>query len=171
MRLKPACLRAGAACVFAVVSFLVAIRVAPVQAADDLIERLATCQDSWLDWKQDDARMRTFAKAFQSAFAEKDRKWMAKSKIQVAGLPVLQAFPQNLGMGVGFSVIVDAPFDRARAAVEKIVGQPIATCDSADGMRTCELQIATKRSVTLLSGTDPKSPAQTLVGCYYYYEK
>lgn len=149
-----------------------ALLAAPLGADTAIIERLATCQDSWLDWKDNPVKMQPLADTFNASFKEKDRKWIPTSKVLVAGLPVVQAFPENVGMGVGFSVIVDAPFERARAGVEKIIGKPFKKCDSGEGMRTCELELAPKRTVTLLAPeAGSKAPNQTLVGCYYYYEK
>jgi hypothetical protein len=37
-------------------------------------------------------------------------------------------------------------------------------------MRSCELQIAEKRTVMLMAEDDPKATS-TLIGCYYFYEK
>ena len=72
--------------------FLVA--VTPAWAADNLsIERLATCQDSWLDWKESDpVQLKKFANSFQSDFLrkEKDPFFVPKSNQTVAGLPVAQ---------------------------------------------------------------------------------
>jgi len=101
--------------------FLVA--VTPVRAADNLtIERLATCQDSWLDWKNSDpVRLKKFAESFQSDFLqkEKDPFFVPKSNQTVAGLPVAQVFPESIGMAVGFSVVVDANFDRTKTSLAK----------------------------------------------------
>jgi hypothetical protein len=67
------------------------IAVTPVRAADNLsVERLATCQDSWLDWKNSDpVRLKRFAQSFQSDFfAERERSILcSKIKPNVAGLP------------------------------------------------------------------------------------
>ena len=72
--------------------FLVA--VTPAWAADNLsIERLETCQDSWLDWKESDpVQLKKFANSFQSDFLrkEKDPFFVPKSNQTVAGLPVAQ---------------------------------------------------------------------------------
>src|SRR6185295_7988382 len=81
-------------------------------AADDLIEQLATCKVSWLDWKNDPAKTKTLAESFNAAFTPKSQKsggqsFIPKRKLLVASLPVLQAFPDSVGMGVGFSVTLD----------------------------------------------------------------
>src|SRR5689334_14714554 len=111
--------------------FLVA--VTPVRAADNLsIERLATCQDSWLDWKDSDpARLRKFAQSFQSDFLQKENDpfFVPKSKQTVAGLPLAQVFPENIGMAVGFSVVVNANFDMTKTSLAKKLGKAFSRCE------------------------------------------
>jgi hypothetical protein len=147
--------------------------LAPACAAgDQSLERMATCQDSWFDWQSHDpARLKAFGDSFQAGFTKKDGEpfLVPKTSTSVAGLRVVQVFPDSIGMGVGFSVTVDAPFDVARKNVERIVGKPLGKCETGDSMRSCELDIADKRSVTVMAG-DPKG-ALTLIGCYYFYEK
>ena len=146
----------------------------PIQAGGVAsIERMATCQDSWLEWtKNDPARMKTFGDDFRADFSRhgNDAFVVPKTPKTVAGLHVTQVFPESVGMGVGFSVTVDAPFDAARHNLEKVLGKPFVKCESGDGMRTCERQIAEQRTLTLMAEDNAKS-ATTLVGCYYYYEK
>lgn len=151
--------------------------VAPAFAAggDTGLERMATCQDSWLDWKTSDpAKLQAFAARFQSGYThgegEQGGFLVPKTPQTVMGLRVTQVFPESVGMGVGFSVTIDAPFDTARSAVEKLLGKKLGKCETGDGMRMCELQIAEKRTVTLMSGDNPNDKT-TLVGCYYLYEK
>ena len=147
---------------------------APAWAADDAaLARMAVCKDSWVDWnKSDPARLKAFGDHVRTEFAPSgnDPFMTPKSAISVAGLRVVQAFPDSVGMAVGFSLTLDAPFDKTRVVVEKLVGEPLNKCETSDGMRSCELQIAEQRTVTLMAGDDPKS-SQTLVGCYYFYEK
>jgi hypothetical protein len=83
---------------------------------------------------------------------------------------VAEAYPDSVGMGVGFSLTVDAPYDTARAAMEKALAKKLVHCEASDGMKTCELEVASQRTVTIMAGDRPKS-RQTLIGCYYYYEK
>ena len=146
--------------------------VAPARAADDLITQLTTCQVSWLDHRDDAAQMTKFADAFSAAFTQKSgsRQWVPKDKLLVLGLPVLQGFPQSVGMGVGFSLIVNAPLEQTRTNLEKAIGKSMKNCESGEGMHTCELPIAEKRTLTLMS-SDADKGKTTLVGCYYYYEK
>ena len=152
-----------------------ALMISSAQAADNTpIERLATCQDSWFEWqKNDPPRLQAFVAAFKAGFERKanDAFFVPKSPQSLAGLPIAQAFPQSVGMGVGFSVVVDAGFDKTKAAVEKKIGRPISHCEPpSDNMRTCELQLGDKKTVTLLAEDKPTA-TRTLVGCYYFYEK
>jgi hypothetical protein len=141
-------------------------------AADDLIEQLATCKVSWLDFKDDAVQSRKFAESFNASFTRKanTQHFVPKKAVLVAGLPVVQAFPQSAGMGVGFSLILDATFDVARQHVEKVVGKPLKDCEVGDGMRSCALELGPKRTIMVMTGDSGKAK-QTLVGCYYYYEK
>jgi hypothetical protein len=54
--------------------------------------------------------------------------------------------------------------------VETIAGKKLAHCESSDNMKSCDLQIADQRTVTLMA-SDPPDKSGTLVGCYYFYEK
>jgi hypothetical protein len=156
------------------IAIVLSCAVAPARAGDDTtITRLATCQNSWLDWqKSDPARLKKLGEYFGATFSHKDNDpfGIPKSNVPIAGLRITQAFPDSIGMAVGFSVTVDAPFDKARAAVEKIVGKKLAHCETGDNMKTCTLQIADQRTVTLMA-SDPPDKNGTLVGCYYFYEK
>ena len=153
--------------------FLVA--VTPACAADNLsIERLATCQDSWLDWKESDpVQLKKFAASFQSDFLrkEKDPFFVPKSNQTVVGLPVAQVFPESIGMAVGFSVVVNADFDRTRTSLAKKTGKSLGKCEPpSDNMRTCELEIGEKKTILLMAEDNVKSRT-TLLGCYYIYAK
>ena len=142
-------------------------------AADSGAERMVLCQDSWLDWqKAGDPKLKQLAAHFQTAYTHKDNDPFAvpNAPVTILGLRVLQIYPGSVGMGLGFSVLVDAPFDKARASLERALGKKLVKCDSSDGMKECELQIAEQRTVTLMSAGDPKTKS-TLLGCYYYYEK
>jgi hypothetical protein len=141
-------------------------------AADDLIEQLATCRVSWLDWKDDPGQARKFGEIINAAFTPQPRgpAWAARKPIVVGGLKVVEAFPESVGMGVGFSLSVDANFDTARAAFEKLAGRTFKTCESGEGMKSCELTVAEKRTLMIVAGENGKSKT-TLVGCYYFYAK
>ncbi len=150
-----------------------ALTVPAGAAADAGIERMALCRDSWLDWqKAGDPRLPALAAHFRGAYTQNgnDPYFTPKSPTTVLGLRVLQLYPGSVGMGVGLSILVDAPFDKVRASLERTLGKPLKKCDASDGMKTCELEIAEKRTLTLMTQDDPKTKS-TLLGCYYYYEK
>ena len=150
------------------------VGVIPAWGADDpRLENLALCRDSWLEWKTTDpGKLNSVGAYLHSALARNDNDafGVPKSPMAIAGLKVTKVFPDSVGMGVGFSVLVDARFDVARRALEHELGKPLRQCETSDGMRTCELPIAEQRTVTLMSG-DPPNDKTTLVGCYYLYEK
>ncbi len=158
----------------ALIALVLGASLCPVWAADDMaLERLATCQESWLVWsKTDPARLKTFRDEFQADFSPSgnDAFFVPKTAKSIMGLRVVQAFPDSVGMGVGFSVLVDGAFDTARAAVEKTLGKSLGKCENGENMRSCELEIAEQRTLMLMAQDDPKS-SDTLLGCYYYYEK
>lgn len=141
--------------------------------SDPRIENLALCRDSWLDWKNTDpSALDSFGAFLRSALAHNgnDTIFRPKLAMSVDGLKVTQVFPQSVGMGLGFSVLVDASFDVAKKALERDLGKPLSGCEANEGMRTCELSIAEQRTV-ILASNDPPNDTTTLVGCYYFYEK
>jgi hypothetical protein len=150
------------------------LAIAPALAADDLsVERMATCQDSWLDWKNNDsAQLKKFGDHLRSDFSAEGNNGslVPKTHTSIAGLGVVQVFPESVGMGVGFSTVVEATFDTTRRRLETILGKPLAKCDASDNMRTCEREIREKRTFMLMAQENAKT-ATALLGCYYYYEK
>jgi hypothetical protein len=156
----------------ALAALLSSVALQSPPAVDTAIERLATCQDSWRDWKDQPAESKRVGDLFNSTFVNmaKDGSFTPNKKVAVVGLPVLQVYPESLGMGVGFSVVLDAPFDTARQHVEKSLGKTLKDCDTSDGMRTCGLEIAKERTITLMAG-ETDTQKRTLLGCYYLYVK
>jgi hypothetical protein len=146
----------------------------PARPVDDMIERLALCKDSWRDWKEKDdpVQGRKVAELFRSTFVDqgKDGSYTPNTKVAVVGLPVVQVYPESVGMGVGFSAVLEASFDTAREHVEKAIGKPLKDCETGDGMRTCGLEIAKERTITLMAA-EKDTQNRTLLGCYYLYEK
>ena len=156
----------------ALVALLSTLALQPPSAVDNAIERLATCQDSWRDWKDNPAQSKKVGDLFNSTFVNMatDGSFTPNKKVSVVGLPVLLVYPETLGMGVGFSVVLEASFDTTREHVEKEIGKRLMDCDTSDGMRTCGLEIANERTITLMAGeTDTRK--RTLLGCYYFYAK
>ena len=146
----------------------------PAWGASDLrVENLALCRYSWLDLKSTDpAKLDSFGAFLRSDFAHDDNDafFTPKSAMTIVGLKVTKVFPGSIGMGLGFSVLIDASFDVAKQALERELGMPLRGCESDEGMRTCELSIAEQRTVMLVSADAPNGTT-TLVGCYYFYEK
>jgi hypothetical protein len=99
--------------------------IMPAWAADDaMTTRLATCQDSWFEWsKTDPAQMKKFVDHIRASFTphDNDPYFLPKADTSIMGMRVTEVYPESVGMGVGFSVTVAAPFDKARAAMEKTV--------------------------------------------------
>jgi hypothetical protein len=146
----------------------------PAFAADDeAFTRMALCKDSWAEWqKSDPAKLKAFADSFHARFSphDNDPYFLPKANVSVIGFHVSQAFPGSVGMGVGFSLTVDATFDDTRKALEKALGKSLQKCESGEDMRTCELELAPQRNVMLLAEDKPDAK-RTLIGCYYFYEK
>jgi hypothetical protein len=148
---------------------------APVaRAADNLtIERLTMCQDSWIKWKENSpGRLNRFITEFQSQFSHKgnDAFFTPKSSQTVLGLSLARVFPESVGMGVGFSVWVNASFDLTKTTLERKTGKPLKQCEVGDNMRTCSLELGDKKTLVLMAEDNPKGTT-TLIGCYYFYEK
>jgi hypothetical protein len=148
------------------------VALQPAKPVETAIERLATCQDSWRDWKDDPAQSKKVGELFTSTFSQagKDGSFAPKENVQVVGLPVTLVYPESVGMGVGFSVVLDATFDTAREHVEKALGKKLTECDVSDGMRTCGLELEKEKTVTLMAGEHDEK-RRTLLGCYYFYAK
>jgi hypothetical protein len=148
--------------------------ISPAWTADSLtIERLATCQDSWVEWKSGDpARLQQFVDGFETDFSpDRFGAFVPRTSLAIMGLPVARVFPESIGMGVGFSVMVDASFDDTRKRLEQATGKPFDHCEPpSDGMRVCGREISEKKTLLMMTPVDAK-PVQTLFGCFYFYLK
>ncbi|MBT9504332.1 MAG: hypothetical protein IV092_24015 [Burkholderiaceae bacterium] len=142
---------------------------ASAAADDSQLQRLLSCEDSWLDWRGDRARMGAFARDFQSRFTQEPRSpaFTPKQKLSLLGLPVEQVFPESVGMGVGFSVQVNAPAEQVRQALEQRLGKSMK-CEVSEGTLACELEIGEKRTAILMTA-DKGRGRSSLLGCYYFY--
>jgi hypothetical protein len=152
---------------------LIPLLLAAVPASaggDPRIESLALCRDSWMDWERNDpSALDSFGNFLRMNLAPNtdDGSFTPSTPMTIIGMDVTQVFPSSLGMGLGFSVLIDAPFEVAKQALERNLGKPLADCQSGDGMRACELPIADQRTVVLVSD-DGSNDTATLIGCYYY---
>jgi len=142
-------------------------------ADDDALMRMALCRDSWFEWSKSESKtFESFANHVRANFAphDNDAFVVPKGDTSVAGFKVVELYPDSVGMGVGFSLTVEATFDEARKTIEKALGKTLAHCEASDGMKSCELSIAKQRSVMLMA-EDKADARRTLIGCYYFYEK
>jgi hypothetical protein len=157
--------------VSAVVSTMFLSVIAPGLAAEEpQLQRLATCKDSWYEWKDDAVRTGQFAKYFRANFVEGDGGgFKPTTATRLFGFPVVQVFPQSVGMAVGFSVLVTGNEPKVRRTFEKQLGKAMR-CSTSDGMKSCELKIAEKK-VAVTMAVDNGKAGDTLIGCYYFYEK
>jgi hypothetical protein len=111
--------------------------------------------DVSLDWKKSDAAQLKKSGDHLGVILSKEGRegsFPPKSNASIAGLHVVRVSPESVGMGVGFSVVVEAPFDATRRTVAKLFGKPLAKCDSSDNIRTCELEFGEKRTFMLFAG-------------------
>jgi hypothetical protein len=153
-----------------VAAALIFMAVPAIAADDPGLERLALCRDSWKDWQTANApQLTTFAAHLRADFTQKqgDAFVTPKTPLSLLGLRVLQVYPESVGMGVGFSVLVDAPFDKTKAVFAAKLGKPLQRCETDEGMRGCQTQFAPERTFMLAQGDHN----QTLAGCYYLYER
>jgi hypothetical protein len=136
------------------------------------LEAMATCKDSWMDWGADDARVGAYRESFLAQFTKSGNQpyFVPASGVTLMGMNVARVYSNTMGMGRGFSITVDAPFDAAKKAIEKSIGKALTHCETSDGMRTCDLEIAEKRTVMLLADATGREKS-TLLGCFYFYEK
>jgi hypothetical protein len=148
------------------------VAIQPAKPVETAVERLATCQDSWREWKDNPAESKRVGELFTNTFVQsgKDGSFAPKEKVQVVGLPVMLVYPESVGMGVGFSVVLDAAFDTARESLEKTLGKKLTDCEVSDGMRTCGLELEKEKTITLMAG-EHDTKRRTLLGCYYFYAK
>lgn len=143
----------------------------PAHAADEpQLQRLALCQDSWLDWKDDEAHMQRYAGHFEQRYdrSPEGDAFVPKAPLRLLGRPVHQVHPQSVGMGVGFSLVLGADFAQARAAVEQQLGKAMV-CATSEGVRSCELKLGPKKTVLLMTGQNGQAKT-SLLGCYYFYQ-
>jgi hypothetical protein len=136
------------------------------------LEQMATCKDSWLEWGADDTRVGAYRDSFAAQFRQNEGSpfFVPIAGVTLLGMPVVRVFANSVGMAKGFSVGVDAPFDAAKKNVERLLGKTLSHCETGDGVRACQLEIADKKTVMLLGDATGKEKG-TIVGCFYFYEK
>lgn len=143
------------------------------ETEDLYLGKLATCQESWFDWKDDERRMSRFADRFNTNYTRIEEEPAFEPKVagKVLGFPLVKVYPQSVGMGVGFSVQLEGQFAKIRDEVERRLGKPLE-CSDSDGMTSCGVELGQYKTVMLAaSGDSADADAVNLLGCYYYYEK
>lgn len=135
------------------------------------IQRLALCQDSWLDWKDDSARMAEFVRFIDTQLeaGAGDGAFTPKAPLTALEQSVTQVYPQSVGMGVGFSLVVDAGPAQVRPAIEQQLGKPM-TCSTSEGVRACEVKLGPKKTAMLMTGLNGQART-SLLGCFYFYQQ
>jgi len=141
------------------------------EAEETYFGELATCQESWFDWKDDDLRMSQYVDRFNANFTgiEEEPAFLPKVPVKVLGFPLLKVYPQSVGMGVGFSLQLGGQLAKIRSEVENRLGQPLE-CSSSEGMTSCGVELGENKTIVLMASGEGVD-AINLLGCYYYYEK
>lgn len=157
----------------ALAALLAALAGSTAVRAQDVpqLQRLALCQDTWFDWKDDATRMQRYRNYFETQFDgnASEGSFTPKSPTSVFGGRVTQVYPGSVGTGVGFSLTVSASHARLRAGIEQQLGKPM-TCSTSDGIRSCEVELGAKKTVLLMTGQDGRDQS-SLAGCYYFYQQ
>lgn len=141
------------------------------QAEETWFGKLATCQETWFDWKDDDRRMSQYIDRFNANFThgEEDPAFLPKGPGKVLGFPLIKVYPSSVGTGVGFSLQLGGQLARIQKEVEHQLGKSL-DCSSSDGMTSCGLELGENKSVVLMAFGEGDA-AINLLGCYYTYEK
>ena len=159
-------------CAPALLAMLAFSGIADAAEPHDTLSRMASCQESWMDMRNDAVRGQKFADVMQAHFVQDDRAptWKPRQPMTWLGHPVIEITPQSIGMALGFAVTVKAVSDGVKPAYEKLVGKPLANCEKSDGSLTCDLQIAKQRTAMLMAPLK-KPEIGTMLGCYYLYQQ
>jgi hypothetical protein len=142
-----------------------------VQAEEDkTLLPMITCQESWLDWKQDTDRGKQFADVLESKFRQDTREnsFIPNQTISILGHNVSRVYPTSVGMALGFSVVVDGSFETVKTSLEQQTGKSFTQCETENNSKSCEYKLAKNKTIVLMAdGTK----GQVLFGCYYYYQQ
>ena len=141
------------------------------QAEETWLGKLATCQETWFDWKDDDLRMSQYLDRFNANFThgEDDPAYLPKGPGKVFGFPLIKVYPGSVGSGVGFSLELGGQFAKIRSQVERALNMSLE-CSSSDGMTSCGVELGENKNVVLTAFGNGDA-AINLLGCYYTYEK
>ena len=141
-------------------------------ADDKLFLDLATCQESWLEWKNIPQKMNPFKERVNSELKQTEGTagYTPLKPMSLLGFNLVEVYPGSVGMGLGFSVVVNAEFEKVKASLEKQTGQRITECSVHENTRDRGYSLAERKTLTVTEVAKGKD-AKTLFGCYYYYGK
>jgi hypothetical protein len=136
------------------------------------LERMATCEDSWLDWRDDPARTKAFAEGLKVSFEQRGKgpSLAPRGRTTFLRMPVLKVFPDTIGMARGFSILLYAMFDDAKALLEQGYSTHLDNCQTSAGTRMCSREIGENKTL-LVMGDTGANRHQTLLGCFYNNDK
>lgn len=137
-----------------------------------LLQSMITCQDSWLDWKDDPVRAERFIETLDRHFYREERRrvLIPREPVQLMGHAVIEVTPQNAGIGLGFAVTVKAPLDKVRQSYETAIDATMSRCGQHDALTLCTKPIAERKTAMLASPT-ARPEIGTVMGCFYFYQK
>jgi hypothetical protein len=141
------------------------------EAEERRLGQLATCQESWLGWRDDERRMTEYIEGFEADYtrSEEEPAFLPRGPSKVLGFPLIKVYPQSVGTGVGFSLQLVGSLAQVRAQVEQVLGKSL-DCSVSDEVMSCGFEIDPKRTITLAADGDGTGKT-SLLGCFYYYEK
>jgi hypothetical protein len=136
---------------------------------EKMIYALATCKQSWIDLKDDPLRLKQLVVKSppDGAFDARDHFWIPPAKSTIFGKKINRIYPDSLGPGVGFSVVVQAAFESIKIHLQKKLGKAFDQCGEQGDIRSCSTKFEDKKTLVLLEG-GVGNRSETLFGCYYY---
>lgn len=147
----------------------------PAEAVEpnDSLQRMVTCQDSWLEFERDPRRAERIIDVLETHFRPNGRPSMLvpRNGAKLMGYPIVDITPENVGIGLGFGVTVKAPLEEVRKSYETALGRKMNECKrEEEGMTVCTVEIARQKTAMLITPTK-RPEVGTLMGCFYKYER
>ncbi len=152
-----------------VVSLAMSLSTFAHAAEDTIALKLMTCQTSWLDWKDNPTLAEPFNKQLKASYRidDEDGTYKPIGSMTVLAKKVSRVYPNTMGQGLGFAVLVDAKFEAVRGALAKHGMKPIhQQCNIDEYTKSCTFVMGNKKTILLYADAGTKNQ-QTLVGCSY----
>jgi len=133
----------------------------------DWLLEMATCQKTWLDWERDRVKMQEYYDKVSIDFKKPDEEhyYIPRSDQTILGYSIKRLYPSNVGMGLGFSVLIDQPFLDVKESIESQTDIQYDRCENSHG-KACQKKIAQKKKAMLI-----ETDGLLLFGCYYHYQR